>query len=474
MIHQKITETLSKKGINLQIGNTYDMISVWKSWYRGNVNDFHYYNVTLADGTIKLAERLTMNMPKKLCEDYAKLIWNDEVEISLNNKGNSKRLWEILNSNENNFSTMFPQFIEKTYALGTGALVEYKDDDKIKIDYLEADVIIPHKYNNGYISGLITISQFTEEKRIKYYYTHLTFHELVDGKYIKYNELYKSTKENELGKEINFEDYYNMPSLMTFDTNTPHFQVFKLPIANNLNLKCSMGMSVYGNSIDRFKAIDSKYDLFTKEFELGKKRITVDATAVKKRVETDATGDTRFVSYFDKNDTVFQAIAGMESQPIKEIDFKLRHREFIESINAELNWLSANVGLGNEFYNFDGSAVKTATEVISENSDTFRTKKHHELMVKQVLKGLIKAVMELDGKLIQDKDITITFDDSIINDEDAYIDRGLKLFNAKVISKETFLRDYMSFDDKQIEEEKMRLSEENKIVLPEAVDFFGS
>lgn len=41
--YDNIATTLSKKGINLTVGTIYDFMALWKSWYRGNVNDFHYY-----------------------------------------------------------------------------------------------------------------------------------------------------------------------------------------------------------------------------------------------------------------------------------------------------------------------------------------------------------------------------------------------------------------------------------------------
>ena len=72
-LYDNIQNELNKKNINVQVGTMYDMMAVWKSWYRGNVNDFHYYNATLADGSTIKCERLTMNMPKKVCEDFANL-----------------------------------------------------------------------------------------------------------------------------------------------------------------------------------------------------------------------------------------------------------------------------------------------------------------------------------------------------------------------------------------------------------------
>ena len=467
-MYDKIRGMLSKKGLNIPTGDIYDRIEMWKSWYRGNVNQFHYYNITLADGTRKQCERLTMSMAKKICEDFQRLLWSENIEISLNNKTNTKKMWEILNNEDNNFMTMFPQLIEKTFALGSGAMVEYLEDDEVKIDYLEANEVIPYKFKNDRITGMITVNQFIKQEGKKYYYTHLTYHEF-DGVYIKFNQLFKSDKEQDLGKEISFEEYYGLPAVMTFQTNNPHFQVLKPLIVNNFDTTSPMGISVFANSIDRLKAIDTKYDLFTKEFELGKKTIMVDSTSLKKRAEAGEDGGVKYVTYFDKENQVYQAVSGMENQAVKEIDFSLRHTAFIESINAELNWLSANVGLGNEFYNFNGGALKTATEVISENSDTFRTKRSNEIMLEGALRGLIKAVMELSGVVIQDKDITIVFDDSIINDDEAMIDRGLKLFNSNAISKETFLREYLEYDDKMVEEEMQRA----RPITPDGIDFFG-
>lgn len=108
----------------------------------------------------------------------------------------------------------------------------------------------------------------------------------------------------------------------------------------------------------------------------------------------------------------------MEKQPAKEIDFKLRTSEHIESINAELNWLSSNIGLGSNFYKFDGKSVvtKTVKEVVSENSEAFRTKVHHQIIVDDVIYDMVKAICELEG--IKTNSITIVHDDSIIQDKE--------------------------------------------------------
>ena len=76
-----------------------------------------------------------------------------------------------------------------------GALVEYRKENKTIIDYIDGNLVIPYKYTNSYIYGMVVIGRFTEEIRGKsIYYTHITYHEYENGEYIKYNELYKSKR----------------------------------------------------------------------------------------------------------------------------------------------------------------------------------------------------------------------------------------------------------------------------------------
>ena len=468
--YNNIAGTLSKKGINLTVGTIYDLMAIWKSWYRGNVNNFHYYTEVVCGKSVQ-CERLTMNMPKRNCEDISSLLWTEKTRIDLSNKAATKRLWNVLDSKENSFTVNMPIFIEKVLALGTGVTVEYKDENnKTIIDYIEGDVVIPYKFTNGYISGLITVSRFTEGKgNKKIYYTHLTYHEYIDGKYLKLNEVYKSSIETSLGKQLNFNDVFpTVKENEVITTKNPYFQVWKLPIANNFDTGSPMGISILANSIDRYKSIDSKYDSFYNEFILGKKRIIVDQSAMKGQMTTDEEGNQRFVQYFDKNDKVYQAINAEMKEPVKEIDFTLRKDEHIDSINADLNWLSEDLGLGANWYKFDGTGVKTATEVISENSKAFRTKKHYEITIDDCIYDLVQAVCELEG--IKTNNITITPDDSIIEDKNAEITRAQLEVSQGLRSKKSYLMDIKGMSEDEAEEELQKIQEE-KMDISEAFGF---
>ena len=74
---------------------------------------------------------------------------------------------------------------------------------------------------------------------------------------------------------------------------------------------------------------------------------------------------------------------------------------------------------------------------------------------------------------IKYKEISILFDDSIVQDEEALINRGINLYNAGLISKEKFMTKYLHYEEAEIQEELTKIKEDKKIIQPEGLDFFG-
>lgn len=439
--YKDLKKQLSKKGINIINVDYYNHIEDWQKWYRGDVDYFHHYNVKLADGNTVAKERLTMNMPKKVCQDRTKLVWSETCEIKLDTDEKTDKLWAVLNSKQNNFNVMTPKMIELGFAQGTTAFVEFKDGQgNTIIEYVNnAMDIVPFAYDNTNITGMCILNRFVGEERNKtIYYTHITYHEHKDGNYTKLNELYKSKTPDELGKEIDFNSMFPEVEESVFyeDIERPHFQIFHPNIANNYDFDMPMGISVFANSIDRFKAIDIKYDGFTKEFIQGKKRICVDKTCLKGTPSYDeVTGTITQTVYFDKNDDTFVAVNGMENQPVKEIDMSLRVDEYLKGINGELNWLGADMGFGESQYSLEGTQLKTATQIMSEDSDAYRTKQADEIIVRDVLTNLVLSVCYLEGIDATADDVQIDFDYSRFKDETAEQQRYERELTLGVLSK---------------------------------------
>lgn len=111
----------------------------------------------------------------------------------------------------------------------------------------------------------------------------------------------------------------------------------------------------------------------------------------------------------------------VEGNIIQPIDMTLRTAEHNAGLQDMLNALSSRCGFGENHYRFDSGSVATATQVISENSTMFRTIKKHEIVLEQVLTELCRIILRLGNSVMgmglnEDVEISIDFDDSIIED----------------------------------------------------------
>ena len=115
-----------------------------------------------------------------------------------------------------------------------------------------------------------------------------------------------------------------------------------------------------------------------------------------------------------------------------------------------------------------GAGTKTATEVMSENSQAFRTKVHYQTIVNDCVYDLVQAVCELEG--IKTNKITIIPDDSIIEDKNAEMTRAQLEVSQGLRSKKSYLMDIKGMSEDEAEEELQKIQEE-KMSNQEAFGF---
>ena len=105
---------------------------------------------------------------------------------------------------------------------------------------------------------------------------------------------------------------------------------------------------------------------------------------------------------------------------------------------TELSILGNKVGFGMNYYTYDGGNLQTATAVVSSHSKMFRRKKKLEVGYEQAIKDLIESVCYASTQFgqynINTEDMTIQFDDSIIEDKEAESNRALREKAAGIIS----------------------------------------
>lgn len=409
-----ITQYLKSEGYASIDDSYYTYIDLWLKWYKGKVAAFHNYRQY--NGKKKVTRtRKTLGMAKTVAEDWANLALNEKVEIVIDKKDIDTTVQNILDSND--FRVRGNQLVELAFALGTGAFIEYKDSDQVIIDYIRAGMIYPLSWDNGMIKECAFASEKVEKKDKKVY---LNIHRLNEqGNYVIENKMFIRNGNNLALTEL--------PEGVMEEVNTgssiPLFQIIKPNIVNNVDLDCPMGISVYANAIDQLEGCDLVYDSYCNEFRLGKKRIMVPTTMAQMLMEED--GSTTPI--FDDNDTEFYSIqVGKDAeQKLQEINMEIRADDHDKGINKALALLSKKCGMGNDRYKFENDAVKTATEVISSKSDLFQNLKKHEIVLESALVDMVRAIASLLEQST-DFEVTINFDDSIIEDSAAERQRDMQ------------------------------------------------
>ena len=186
------------------------------------------------------------------------------------------------------------------------------------------------------------------------------------------------------------------------------------------------------------EGMDVAYDSYVNEFILGKKRIML---------KPEATKDFDGAPLFDADELAFYILPedSANSSIIREIDMKLRAAEHHAGLQDMLNLLGMKCGFGEQHYRFEPSGLKTATEVVSANSSLYRSVRKHELLLEAALKELCAILLRtgriyFGEELDEETEITVDFDDSIIEDSGSEFERDLKMLDRGVLEKEEFRR----------------------------------
>ena len=118
----------------------------------------------------------------------------------------------------------------------------------------------------------------------------------------------------------------------------------------------------------------------------------------------------------------------------------IRIDEHKEGIQTILNLLSSKIGLGENRYEFNKTGLTTATQIISENSEMYRTIKKYELQVENAFVDLFTSICYIAKNFLglpveEEPEITIDFDDSIIEDKAETKRQAMLEYNAGLIDK---------------------------------------
>ena len=455
-MNPQVIEYLKKKSINVIEEDITTKLLSWEQWYKGHVDSFHEYKVYQGKKELKL-ERKTLNMPLRICQRWADLLWNEKAEITVNDDYTQQKLNELIK--QVNFPVRGNNLIERAFALGGGFLIQYWDGEKTNQKYISQEMMIPITYD----SGRLIEAAFSSKKTIDgKEYTYLETHLLDDNKeYVIDNTLLRVNKESLTEVSQSFYEEHGIEPKVITHSKEPLFQMIRPNIANRDNFNSAYGTSVFSGAIDTFKSIDVIYDSYYKEFLLGKKRIFVHDGVT--NINFDKSGNQ--VQVFDPQDEVFYRLPDAENgeAPIQESNGELRVAAHDTALQTQLNILSQQVGFGANGFKWNEGAVSTATQIISQNSEMFRTLKKHETLLKDAVINMAKGLLFIestfgeDSQIKLDAEISIDFDDSIIEDTGEIRRQAMLELNAGLIDPIQYYQDVYKLTEEQAIEFRKKL-----------------
>lgn len=159
--------------------------------------------------------------------------------------------------------------VEYGCAKGTLVFKPYLAGNKIVVQYCQADGFFPISFDsNKNILQCAFTEQISKGREI---YTRVELHSMENGKVIVRNYAYMSRTGANLGTEISLESIDQWkdiePEAILEGTDRLLIGVFKVPLANTVDIDSPLGMSVFGRAVPRIKMADKRWSQIDWEYD---------------------------------------------------------------------------------------------------------------------------------------------------------------------------------------------------------------
>ena len=443
-----------------------DSIELWKDMYLDKAP-------WLADEDVR-----SLGLPSTIASEKANLA---TLEMEVKVTGETEKAKFI--------KGLLPEFVkdlrinlEHGIALGSFIVKPYPvklADGKytIKFDYVKACNFYPLAFSqDNQLSEVAFVDRIVDKDII---YNKLEYHRLQDHTVTVINKAFKATNRNsgvysassdserELGTEIpltEVEAWKDIEPVVTIENmDTQLFAYFRMPIANNVDLNSSMGVSGYSRAVDLIKDADEQYSNLIWEFTGGQLAVDVDRTAF--NYYKNEKGEDKPVlpklqqRLYRKNlDLGDENFYNVFSPP-------LRDASILNGLNSILMRIEDACALSRgTLSNETFAEARTATELKILKQRTFAANKDIQDELQKLITSLIHIIDKycILYNIVPDEEYEISFswDDSILVDKDA--ERQMDLLNVDkgLMSRVEFRMKWMGETEDQATEAIRKIDED--------------
>jgi len=382
----------------------------------------------------------SMNLPATIANEIARLV---TLEMKSEVVGN-----DYLNEQYQRVMKDIRTVVE--YAAAKGGLIfkPYVDGDKIAVDYVQADLFFPTKYDSsGNITGCIFVDR---KKKGSVIYSRLEQHELVEGGYRITNRAYKNTVgDDSLGNRVLLtavEEWKDLsPEAFIPDVEKPLYGYFKMPMTNNIDTRSPLGCSIYSRAVNLIKEADKQYSRILWEYEGGELAINAAADLFKANGELPEGKDRLYVKIDTDQEDFFE-----EWSP------QIRDQSLFNGLNRLLQRIEFACGLAYGTLSDMQMVAKTATEIKASKQRTYSTVSDIQKSLEHALIDLVYA-MNVWARLYglgssEDYEVSFEWDDSLAMDMETEYNLMLREVSAGILKPEYYLKRRYGVTDEQLKE----------------------
>jgi len=395
------------------------------------------YSFVTADGIHRKRNRLTLNPAKIVCAELAGLVLSEPPAVDAGD------LVAQVIQDEKFFGNL-RRYTEYQAALGGQAIKARVEDGNIKLDFVTALNVIPIASDNRAVTEASFIDRRTNGKDS---FVRVETYRRIPGGYRVTSQAFDEKTQLEVPMDTLWPGI--LPSVDIAIDEAP-FVYIANPEANNIDPESPLGISIFANATDTLQGLDIAYDSMKTEIIMGKQRVALPGIVMRKYLDQDSG---TYKLGFDPSDEAYIRLESDDADNLKPTDLsgQLRMEQWRQAIQIYLEMLAMQTGFDAGYFSFDGKSMKTATEVISENSHTYKTVSAYRDVLNDGLMHLFRVINKL-GKLYgidgADSGVPmITWDDGIIEDRNTRTKYHEDLYAAGLEDRITAIKAIHGLDD---------------------------
>ena len=455
IIQEALNKLFAKKDIKEALNINSDMISdtlinaieLWRQMYK---DESPWLDEEKGVYSLGLAKQICREIQQQVLSEIDTRIvepgTEDDVEEDKNTGINNTRATYLNEIYTRRLLYKLPEIVEKALALGGLIIKPYCSNNQIYFDYCYQGEFYPIEFDDdGNITDIAFYDSFTaggyvytKIERQKFDYT--TNMITVINKAYKAKQKSKDDKtEQDLGNEIRLTDVPQWASLeeeVTINNvEKPLYGYFKMPMANNIDLKSPLGISIFSPATKLIQRADEQFSRLDWEYKGGQLAIDVDPTAV-------TYSETYFKTDIEMDDCqkrLYRKLDLGSDETYNAWAPTLRDANYITGLNAYKCLIEDAIGISRGTISEPAYDAKTATEIKLSKQRSYIT-------ISAIQDALEKAIMDVVysmNVLVElyslapagEYDTVIEWKDSILTDTDTELSQKLLLEKEGILSK---------------------------------------